>query len=267
MLRRWLELPRTRGMDVDDPRTSILRKAIIREKGFLRRLYSEWYERCVQAMETRGQGDGTILELGAGGGFFKEYCRERQFPGRVLASDVLPLPGLDLVADGRSLPFAPGSLTAIVMTNVFHHIPDVRSFLASCAQVLRPGGVVVMIEPWNTPWARFVYTCLHPEPFCPTRPVWELEEGNGPLSNANGALPWIVFARDRDVLAGDFPEFAAPEITLLMPLSYLASGGVSMRSLLPGGGVSILPQFRIIIAAAALRDVRAGRPAKERIVP
>src|SRR5262249_31802772 len=32
---------------------------------------------------------------------------------------------------------------------------------------VRSGGVVAMIEPWVTPWSRFVYTRLHHEPFQP----------------------------------------------------------------------------------------------------
>ena len=236
MLRRWLELPETRGMDVDDPRTTIIRKDIIRQKGFLRCLYTEWYARLARSIDKCGHRGDTVLELGAGGGFFQEHCREKCLPWRVLASDVMSLPGLDLVLDARSLPFAPGSLTAIVMTNVFHHIPDVRSFLASAAQALRPGDVLAMIEPWNTPWSRFVYARLHPEPFLPDSPYWTLDgdDAGRALSNANDALPWIVFARDRDIFARDFHEFASPEITPLMPFSYLASGGVSLRSLLPG---------------------------------
>jgi len=44
-----------------------------------------------------------------------------------------------------------GSLRAIVMTDVLHHIPNVESFFAEAARCVRPGGVIVMIEPWLTP--------------------------------------------------------------------------------------------------------------------
>lgn len=248
MLRHLLELPQTRGMDVDDPRTSVLRKAIIQEKGFLRHIYMEWYAHLARAIREREQRQcgGIVLELGAGGGFFSEYCRQRRLPWRVLTSDVLPLPNLDLALDACSLPFASGSLAAIVMTNVFHHIPDVRQFLASCGRVLRAGGVVAMIEPWNTPWARFVYSCLHPEPFMPDVPGWRLE-GSGPLSRANDALPWIVFSRDRAALTSAFPEFSPPEITPFMPFAYLASGGVSLRSLLPGCAYRLCRRLEVLL--------------------
>jgi hypothetical protein len=55
----------------------------------------------------------------------------------------------------------------------------------------------------------------------------------GPLSGANGALPWIVFARDRGVFERDFPHWRIERVDPMMPLRYLVSGGVSMRSLAP----------------------------------
>ena len=51
---------------------------------------------------------------------------------------------------------------------------------------------------------------------------------------ANGALPWILFERDRGIFREQFPEWRIARIEPLMPFVYLASGGVSMRSLMPG---------------------------------
>jgi hypothetical protein len=54
------------------------------------------------------------------------------------------------------------------------------------------------------------------------------------LSSANGALPWIVFARDRAIFEHEFPQWTVEEITPGMPLRYLLSGGISLRTLMPG---------------------------------
>jgi hypothetical protein len=90
-----------------------------------------------------------------------------------------------------------------------------------------------MIEPWVTPWSRFVYGRFHHEPFQPDAATWSIA-ASGPLSGANGALPWIVFARDRQRFLREHPEWVIRAIDLQMPFRYLASGGVSLRSLSPG---------------------------------
>ena len=222
VLSEILSHPLTRGLSVDDPRATILRRKIIQDKAFLRRLYVEWYEKIVGALPCRTE----ILELGSGAGFLPELL-----PG-VISSEIFPVPGVALVADGCALPFSDGSLNAVVMTDVFHHIPDVVRFLAEVTRCVRPGGKLVMIEPWRTRWSEWVYQKLHSEPFYPNG-EWKFS-GTGPLSGANGALPWIVFDRDRKRFEEQFPKWQIRKIEPMMPFCYLLSGGVSMRSLLPG---------------------------------
>ena len=79
----------------------------------------------------------------------------------------------------------------------------------------------------------WVYTRLHPEPFITNAETWEIPS-TGPLSGANGALPWLVFRRDRKKYDNLFPMLRIKKIEPFMPISYMLSGGVSMRSLIPG---------------------------------
>ena len=224
MLRRWLEHPLTRGLDLDDPRTTELRRHIIQEKPFLRRVYSDWYRQLEQWVDPSSR---RILEIGSGASLSNQY-----FPN-LLSSDVFWLPWISLVLNGLQLPFDDDELDAIIMVNTFHHIPDPGQFLHEAARCLRPGGRVCMIEPWVTTWSRLVYTRLHHEPFDPEAEAWSLPD-SGPLSAANGALPWMVFERDRGTFLQQFPEWDAPQIKTMMPFVYLVSGGVSLRSLMPG---------------------------------
>lgn len=99
-----------------------------------------------------------------------------------------------------------------------------------------------MVESWVSQWSSLMYKNLHHEPFDASAPKWKVLS-DGPLSGANGALPWIIFERDRELYDAKFPELPVESVHPMMPISYLASGGVSMRSLLPGG---TYPIFRFI---------------------
>jgi SAM-dependent methyltransferase len=224
ILRNLLAHPLTRGLDIDDPRTTDLRRRIVRSKPFLRRIYEEWYAKIAAALP---EGPGRVLELGSGAGFLGQYV-----PG-LITSEIFPCPGVDVVLDGQRLPLADGSLRAVVMTDVLHHLPRVRDFFAEAGRCVRPGGTVVMIEPWVSRWSRLVYTRLHHEPFRPDAEAWEFP-ATGPLSGANGGLPWILFRRDRAAFERQFPQWRIDRVEPFMPLRYLLSGGVSMRSLMPG---------------------------------
>lgn len=255
-LTNLLAHPLTRGLPLDDPRTTELRARIVKEKGFLRQIYTAWYRMLLDSIPS---GDGAILEIGCGGGFLKEMQ-----PG-IIASEVFPTPGADVVLDGRELPFSESSLRAVLMVDVFHHLPEPAAFLREASGCVRPGGACLMIEPWNTGWGRWVFRHLHHEPFEPEG-GWTIP-ASGPLSGANGALPWILLERDRDIFHERFPEWQISRIQPLMPFVYLASGGIATRSLLPAW---VYPLLRGIEQRVPGLDRGAGMfafVALKRIVP
>ena len=233
MLKGLLAHPLTRGLDIDDPRTTHLRQQIIQQKEFLRQLYQEWYGLIAEALPS---GKGAVLELGAGGGFMNEFI-----PG-LITSETFHCPNISAVLDASHLPFAARSVRAIVMTDVLHHLPRPGLFFAEAGRCVRPGGVIAMIEPWVTPWSRFVYTRLHHEPFQPEASSWELPS-TGPLTGASGALPWIIFARDRVKFEQEFPQWRIELIKPIMPFRYLLSGGVSLRGFAPGWSFGLWRQI------------------------
>jgi SAM-dependent methyltransferase len=222
-LRDWLSHPLTRGLNLDDPRTTLLRRDIIRRKRFLRQIYEEWYATIVDALPN---GDQPVLELGSGAGFLAD-----SIPG-LITSEISFCVGTKLAADGQHLPIADNTLRGIVMTNVLHHLPNVRLFFREASRCVQAGGVIVMLEPWVTSWSSLIYRQLHHEPYYPEAAQWEFPAG-GPLSAANDALAWIVFQRDREQFRRDFPQLRIVRIRLCMPFRYLVCGGLSMRDLVP----------------------------------
>ena len=215
----WLAHPLTRGLSPDDPRTTARRKQIVLAKPFLRRIYEGWYDEIRAALP---EGPGAVLEIGAGGGFLKQRVPD------LVASEILPVPGVDVVLDGTALPFRDRSLRAIVMTNVLHHIGAPRAFLAEAGRCVREGGRIVCIEPWVSPWAALVMRVVNHEPFDPDARTWEFDAAR-PLSDANGALPWIIFERDRAVFQREFPQWDVEVRRPGMPFRYVLSGGVASR--------------------------------------
>ena len=218
-----LALPVTAGCDVDDRETTALRREIIQRKPFLKRIYEDWYRTIAGALPA---GDVRVLELGSGAGFMRD-----RIPA-IIASDIQHVPAIAVIADATSLPFRGASLGGVAMTNVLHHVADVRAFFTEAARCVRPGGAIVMIEPWVTPWSSFVYRRVHTEPFEPDAADWTLPS-RGPLSGANGALPWILFHRDRARFEREFPSWRIAKIETHTPFRYLVSGGVSLRALTP----------------------------------
>lgn len=217
-----LRLPETRAMGpLDDAGNQALMRRILARKPLLRAVYHDFYRQILAGVD----GRKPVVELGSGVGFLPRLRPD------VITSDILPYQGLDLSFSGLALPFRAGSVGAFVMVDVFHHVQDAGRFLGEMSRCLQPGGRIVMVEPANTRFARFVYRKFHHEGF-DLEGAWTMPAG-GPLSQANMALPWIVFSRDEGVRQQRFPELQVLARRYHSPLQYLVSGGLSLRQLLP----------------------------------
>lgn len=235
--------PAAAGLDLDSPEATFLHARMLRRKSFLRRLYGRYYDEFVRA--ARVAPDGARVELGSGAGFLAD-----RIPGLVRV-DVRSGAEVEVVASALALPFTGGSVGAVFLLNVLHHLPDVEAFFGEVEHALAPGGRVVLIEPYVSPVSRLVYRLGHHEPFDPEQSGWSLPE-KGAMTTANDALAWIVFCRDRRRFETSFPRLEVLSVRPHTISLYVLSGGFSFRSFLPG------PLFPFVAAAEDLAGVIPG---------
>lgn len=209
--------------ELDSPERTSIHREIIKKKKFLNQLYIDWYS--IFAKELENMPNETIIELGSGGGFLKEIIPH------VICTDVITLSSNDMTFSALEMPFKEESVGGIFLIDTMHHIPDGDLFLHEVSRVLVNRGKMILIEPANSLWGRFIYQNFHHEPFDPAGD-WKIPE-KGPLSGANGALPWIIFVRDNKEFKQKYPELKIESIEYVNPLLYLLSGGVSRRQLVP----------------------------------
>jgi len=201
--------------------------AKIRRNPLLLEIYREMYRRLVT--EVPASHYPRLLELGSGGGFFKEFA------SHAITSECVPAQGIERVVDACKLDahFEPGALDAIVAFDVFHHLPDAAGFLRTASTVLRPGGRIVLVEPWFTPLGQWFYRALHHEPVVLDPNDWTIR-GFGRLEGANSRLPTSVF-RDSDArFAREFPELCIVKREPFHKWLYLLSGGLRFNTHIPG---------------------------------
>lgn len=209
---------------LDLPETTIESSKIIHQKKFFKKLYQDFY--LILKLNSEKLPNGKSIELGSGGGFIKEVLPS------VITSDVIKLPMCDKVIDAEKIPFPDNSLSAIYMLNTFHHIKNPKRAIKEFHRTLKNGGRVIMIEPYNSWWGRLIYKNFHYEGFDEKALDWKIK-GTGPLSDANNALPWIVFERDRKKYQKLFPHLSLKVFLPHTPVRYLFSGGLKKHQLSP----------------------------------
>lgn len=239
-LQNLLKEPRLANIEIGSPDWFRLQKEIILSRPLLRHHYDLWYSKMLADEKTVSPAaPGKILEIGSGGGYLKEVRSS------VVTSDVVP--GIaDETIDARALPFADHSLRAIFVTNAFHHIPDVEKFLSEADNKLIPGGVLSMIDPAATPFARIFWTYFHPEPFVPDSPTWTFDSHHH-MGSSNQALSWIVFKRDLVRFEKLFPRLKLEKLEYLPWFSYFVTGGVTRKNIFPTWSVPVIKLFDLFL--------------------
>jgi SAM-dependent methyltransferase len=218
---------RLKGLEMGSAEWFAAQRAMIDSKPAVKRCYDLWYNMLLEDADSVPPEHRAkpAVEIGSGLSFLRERRPD------IIASDITP-GNVDLALDGRALPFRASSVRALLLTHVFHHIPDVGSFLREAERVLIPGGVISMVDETHTPFARFFFSVFHPEPYNDRTAEWSFPAGHTML-DSNQALAWMVFFRDRDRLAKIAPSLRLERWNYLPWLSYLLSGGVNLRSFIP----------------------------------
>jgi SAM-dependent methyltransferase len=193
-------------------------------KPLLRQLYAGFYDRIVALIDR--SSSGAVVEVGSGIGNLKSHL-----PGAV-ATDLFPNPWLDVVCDGYELPFQDGTVSHLILFDVFHHLRAPLAFLREAVRVLTPGGRVILFEPYISAASYPIYGLLHHEPVALRHPIdmaqnlpsprdYYAAQGNATRLFFKGPAEfqldgWTIFHREA------FASFA-----------YLFSGGFSKPSIYP----------------------------------
>jgi SAM-dependent methyltransferase len=209
----------------------------------LRTCYQRWYGRLRDALPSPELG--VRVELGSGPGFAAEFI-----PDLVL-TDIVQAPWHARRAAAEALPFGDGEVGALVLFDVLHHVEEPAAFFAEATRVLRPGGRIVLVEPYISLLSRVIYGFFHPElvdmsvdPLARTTGAGH--EDKDPFQS-NQALPTLIFCRRHARrFTTMFPQLAVTRVERFAGLSYPATGGFSRRPLLP------MPLWRALFAIESI---------------
>lgn len=118
---------------------SFLREFLLDGRTPARAMTDEAMRTLLPALE----GAGRIIELGAGGDYYKAYAS----PGQAYLTSNL-VPGGDLVLDMTRLDLADDSIEALVSVFALEHVYDYAQSIREQCRVLAPGGRMLLVVPF-----------------------------------------------------------------------------------------------------------------------
>jgi SAM-dependent methyltransferase len=211
-------------------------RSVWEKKTAIRLLYGDFHRRLLETCPP-----GRVLDIGSGTAHVKGFRAD------IVSTDILPFPGIDVVADAHRLPFPDQTFTGVVMLDVLHHLERPIEFLKEASRVLKPGGRLAMIEPAMTALARRFYSHFHDEPvdmavdaFAPVA----VNPDRDPF-DANQAIPSLLFATPaaRSRVEQVIPSLRVRSVDWLSLFAYPLSGGFQSWSLIPAAMVAPTLKF------------------------
>lgn len=215
-----------------------LHKEIIDRKFMIRDVFVEMHH-IFRAYESRyALAEGMQIELGAG-----VFPVSKTYP-EVISSDIVVSEGVDMLLDAHDMNLPNNSVRCFYGQNCFHHFHDPDKFFKELDRTLKVGGCAIMMDPYYGALASIIYPRLFKnEGFEKGAHSWK-NDATGPMNDANQALSYVVFKRDRALFNKKHPNL---EICAMEPLGnyirYLMSGGLNFRQLLPDRAI---PALRVI---------------------
>jgi SAM-dependent methyltransferase len=126
-----------------------------KRRPLLQQIYTDFYHRILGCIDTAIPGH--IVEIGSGIGNLKTHLPS------ALTTDLFSNPWLDLVCDGYDLPFQDGSISHLVLFDVFHHLRAPNAFLKEARRALGKSGRLILFEPYISPGSFPAYGWFHHE--------------------------------------------------------------------------------------------------------
>ena len=185
----------------------------------LRAAYAAFYRAIARRLVDRPPGP--VVECGAGIGNLRIAV-----PG-CLATDLFPNPWIDRTENVYALSFADGSISALILIDVFHHLEYPGAALAEMRRVLAPGGRIVLFEPGMGIFGRLILGLFHHEQLALSRPItWEVPADWGPHAiryYAAQGNAWRIFVRGE--FAPRLDGLHLREVAYYPALPWLLAGG------------------------------------------
>lgn len=216
--------------------------------------YLTWLYRIVENLAV----GSSVLEIGAGSGLSSKFIKSLE----VTRTDYLPWATGSVIGniDAQELPYRDDYFDSAIAVDAIHHIPNPIKAISQLCRVVRPGGRVVIVEPFVSYLSFLPYKFFHSEDT-----TWNYKyvpEGENALTNVcDGEQALLQGILDADPSLSCLNLNSTKDIKVtrvfLSPFSFFATGGLGNPLPTPKKLITFLISIEARIPTSILRHIAA----------
>ena len=166
-----------------------------------------------------------VLEIGAGAGISEIFLTQK-----ILRTDFFSFPEYGVRGDcpAEELPYQNSTFEAIIMIDALHHISNLDQAFNEFIRVMKPGGKIVIFEPWVSVLSFLPYKLFHHESTSWKHRPSRRQTLNDPSHGDQGVSRYIIL--DESFGAKFATRIRITRLEFMSPVTFYLTGGVSSPS-------------------------------------
>ena len=192
-----------------------------------KKILLSWYKDIYNFMKENISPLETSVEIGSGSSRLHEYI------DGLIKSNIIFIRENDIVFSCYEMPFKDNSVGNIIMISVFHHLQYPELFLKEAERVLKPGGRLLISDPYISLLSFPLWRYLHPEGCDTGRTGFDVEGPPNPLTDANSANATLIFNSGAKKFNRENGRLKLHAVKYHSKLKYWIAGGYNFPQFIP----------------------------------
>jgi glycosyltransferase involved in cell wall biosynthesis len=199
--------------------------------------------------------DAEYLEIGAGAGISKDFLKEY----RIQRTDFMSSEDNEIRGnvDAHALPYKNDEFDGVLLFDALHHFTMPLHAIKECLRVTKPGGKIILIEPYVSLFSYPIYKFFH---FEKTSWIYRLDSSDGAPSGpeqgdqgiSKAILKSLKYSKTQQLKG-----FSSWNYSLITPFSFFLTGGATSPLKIPSSVIKFAVMIENRLPKALMRFIAA----------